>query len=65
MGENKAPAQESKLPIKLIIKRKGFEIQTEGTLSAIAKEIDVLTNFTTIITEKLDIAIDEEISCSK
>lgn len=50
------PTVEVKLPIKLIIKRKGFEIFAEGTLSSIEKELDALADFADAVAEKLEIA---------
>jgi hypothetical protein len=43
----------SALPIKLIIKRKGFRISTEGTISAIDKELDALAEFADKVAEKV------------
>jgi len=45
---------ESKLPIKLVIKRKSFEISTEGTIASIARELDSLVNLTNSVREKLE-----------
>lgn len=61
MPEDK-PTVEVKLPIKLIIKRKGFEIFAEGTLSSIEKELDVLADFTDAVAEKLEIAEETPIA---
>jgi DNA-binding transcriptional ArsR family regulator len=43
----------SELPVKLVVRRKGFKIFTEGTISAISKELDALAEFTDKVTEKL------------
>jgi hypothetical protein len=48
------------LPIKLTIKRKGFEIETEGTLSSISKEVDALSEFVTDVMAKLGETLGEE-----
>lgn len=45
----------SQLPIKLVVRRKGFEISIEGTLSSIYEELDVLTEFTNKVAERLEI----------
>jgi len=63
LKEDKPPAEESKLPIKLVVKRKGFEISAEGTISSIGRELDALANFTDKVAEKLEIA--EEISIAE
>jgi hypothetical protein len=55
MGE-KNLSEKSQLLIKLLIRRNGFEITTEGTISALVKEIDVLEEFTDKVSEKLGIA---------
>jgi hypothetical protein len=60
LNEDNLSVEESKLPIKLTVKRKGFEISAEGTISSICKELDALANFTDKVAEKLEIA--EEIS---
>jgi len=59
MNEKKKPLEESELPIKLVIRRKGFRILTEGTISSIYKELDALTDFTENVTEKLEAAEEE------
>lgn len=41
--------------IKLVVKRKGFEISTEGTISSINKELDALSDFTDRVAERLEI----------
>ncbi|MEM0058695.1 MAG: hypothetical protein QXG09_07525 [Candidatus Bathyarchaeia archaeon] len=53
--EKESPSEKSELPIKLMIRRKGFRIFTEGTISAISKELDALADFTDKVTEKLGI----------
>jgi len=54
MTEKEAPSR-SELPIKLIVRRKGFEISTEGTISSIYSEIDSLAELTDKIAERLEI----------
>lgn len=49
-------SESSELPIKLLIKRKGFEISTEGTISDISKELDALAEFTDTVTQKIEMA---------
>lgn len=46
---------ENELKIKLLIKRKGFEISTEGTISSINKELANLAIFTDSVSEKLGV----------
>jgi len=46
-------SEKSELPVKLVVRRKGFKIFTEGTISAISKELDALAEFTDKVTEKL------------
>ncbi|MEM3700677.1 MAG: hypothetical protein QXL57_07430 [Candidatus Bathyarchaeia archaeon] len=46
-------SEKSELPVKLIVRRKGFKIFTKGTISAISKELDALAEFTDKVTEKL------------
>jgi len=55
LKEEQASAEESKLPIKLVVKRKGFEISAEGTISTIGKELDALADFTDRVAAKLEI----------
>jgi hypothetical protein len=56
LKEDEQIIEESKLPIKLIVKRKGFEISAEGTISSISKELAALADFTERVSEKLEIA---------
>lgn len=52
---SKKPVSEtSDLPIKLLVKRKGFEISTEGKISDIHKELDALAEFTDLVSQKLE-----------
>ncbi len=56
MGEKKNLSEKSTLPVKLIIRRKGFKISTEGTIASLYNEIDSLVIFhTDKITEKLGV----------
>jgi hypothetical protein len=55
LGEKKASAEKSTLPIKLVIRRKGFKVFTEGTIASIYKEIDSLADFTDEVAEKLEV----------
>lgn len=48
-------SEKSELPVKLVVRRKGFEISTEGTISSISKQLDALTEFTDKVAEKLEI----------
>jgi hypothetical protein len=48
--------EKSTLPVKLVIRRKGFKIFTEGTISSIYKELDSLVDFTDKVAEKLEVA---------
>jgi len=59
MGEEKKLSETSNMPIKLVVRRKGFKILTEGTISSIYKELDALAEFTGNVAEKLEIS-DEE-----
>lgn len=45
----------SQLPVKLVIRRKGFKIFTEGTISSISKELDALAEFTDKVAERLEL----------
>jgi hypothetical protein len=56
LGEENTLAEKSQLPIKLLIKRKDFEISAEGTVSALTKELDALAEFTDKVSEKVDLA---------
>jgi len=56
LAEDTQHEEESKLSIKLIIKRKGFELITEGTISTILEELDALTNFSDKVAEKMEIS---------
>jgi hypothetical protein len=55
MAGEKPAAKESELQIKLVIKRKGFEISTEGTMNSITKEIDNIATFTDHVAEKIEV----------
>jgi hypothetical protein len=55
LGEKKASAKESTLPIKLIIRRRGFKVLTEGTIASIFKEIDSLADFADEVAERLGV----------
>jgi hypothetical protein len=55
LGEKEKSAEKSTLPVKLIIRRKGFKISTEGTIASLYNEIDSLADFTDKITEKLGV----------
>lgn len=57
----KTASETSDLPIKLLVKRKGFEISTEGKISDIHKELDALAEFTDIVTQKMELP-EENIS---
>jgi hypothetical protein len=59
MTEQEKPAQESELPIKLVIRGSGFKIVTEGTISSISKELDALSNFTEEVTQRFEIPEEE------
>ena len=56
MAGEKLAANESKLPITLKIKRKGFEISIQGTISMISKELDALAEFTDTVSGKLELS---------
>lgn len=62
MSEEKSPS-ESNLPIKLVIRRRSFEISTEGTIASIAKELDSLVNFANSVTGQLE--PEEEVPVSE
>jgi len=49
-------SESSELPIKLLVKRKGFEISTEGTISDISRELDALAEFTDMVAQKIEMA---------
>ena len=53
--EEASAAEKSQLPIKLVVRRKGFEISTEGTVSSVYKELEALTEFTDKVAERLEI----------
>ena len=55
MGKVEEPAEKSELPIKLVVRRRGFEIFTKGTISSIYKELDALSEFTEKVAERLEI----------
>lgn len=46
-------SEKSELPVKLIIRRNGFKILTEGTISKLVKELDALEEFTDRISKKM------------
>lgn len=56
MSEKIDLCEKSTLPVKLVIRRKGFKIFTEGTISSIYKELDSLVDFTDKVAEKLEVA---------
>lgn len=53
MSEKKEPIK-STLNVKLLIKRKGYEIATEGTIEKLSTEIEALASFAEAVTENLD-----------
>jgi len=55
LKKEEASTDKSQLPVKLVVRRRGFEISTEGTISSIYKELDALTEFTDKVAEKLEI----------
>ena len=63
MEKNEELTKKSELLIKLVIRRRGFEISTEGTISSIYKELDTLSEFTDRISEKLEMV--EEVSITE
>ena len=56
MSEEIDLCEKSTLPVKLVIRRKGFKIFAEGTISSIYKELDSLVDFTDKVAEKLEVA---------
>jgi hypothetical protein len=56
LEKSEKPAKESGLPIKLVVRRRGFEISTEGTISSITPELDALSEFAEKVAEKLEMA---------
>jgi len=59
MTEHEKPAQKSELPIKLVIRGRGFKIVTEGTISSLSKEFDALTDFTEEVAQRFEIHEEE------
>jgi DNA-binding transcriptional ArsR family regulator len=55
MKKEEISSEKSQLPVKLTIRRKGFEISTEGTISALVKELEALSEFTDKVSEKLEL----------
>ena len=55
MSEKEQSVEKSTLPVKLVIRRKGFKVFTEGTIASIYKEIDSLADFTDKVAEKLEV----------
>jgi DNA-binding ferritin-like protein len=55
LGQDKASAEKSELAVKLVVRRKGFEILTEGTISSLYKELDALREFTDKVAERLEL----------
>jgi len=45
---------ESSLQIKLVIRRRNYEIFTEGTIGSIAKELDSLVKFANLVGKQLE-----------
>jgi hypothetical protein len=48
-------SEKSQLPVKLVVRRKGFEISIEGTISSLLKELEALSEFTDKLSEKLEV----------
>ena len=65
MSEKKASAKESTLPVKLIIRRRGFKVLTEGTIASIYKEIDSLADFADKVAEKLGVLEENPIEAAE
>ena len=55
MGENKDSTEKSTLQVKLIIRRKGFMVSTEGTIASLYKEIDALADFADKVAGRLEL----------
>ena len=55
MVKEKSSSEKSELPVKLLIRRRGFRISTEGTISSISKELDALAEFTEKVAEKMEL----------
>jgi hypothetical protein len=53
LGKGEESTEKSELQIKLIVRRKGFDIFTKGTISSIYKELDALSKFTNEVAQKL------------
>lgn len=53
--------ENSNIQIKLVIKRKGFEVSTEGTTATLSKQLDSLAEFVDSVSERLELASEEEI----
>lgn len=54
LEEEKILSEKSELPVKLVVRRKGFKIFTEGTISSIFKELDALAEFTDKVAQRLE-----------
>jgi len=54
LKEEKPLCEKSELPVKIIVRRKGFRIYTEGTISSISRELDALAEFTEKVAERLE-----------
>lgn len=53
--KERALSEKSDLPVKLMIRRRGFKIYAEGTISSIYKELDSLAEFTEKVAEKIEL----------
>jgi len=61
MNTEKTNNKKSQLPVKLTVRRKGFEITTEGTISDLIKELEALSEFLDKASEKLAL-VEEGVS---
>jgi hypothetical protein len=48
-------SKKSELSVKVIVRRRGFRIITEGPISLLSKELDTLSEFVDKVAEKLEI----------
>jgi len=55
LKKEETPSEKSELPVKLVVRRRGFKIFTKGTISSISKELDALTEFTDKVAERLEL----------
>jgi len=55
MKKEETATGKSALPVKLLVRRKGFEIVAEGTISSLYSELDALTDFTNKVAEKFEL----------